>query len=96
MSRAPDERFTSLIEMQTFKRRIRENSRSQVVSSRGLILGPISEDDPKETGAHRLRLQRPFRFGDDALGEATVAGAHAPPSPKGSPILHSQSIYLPR
>src|SRR5215469_15051545 len=50
MSRAPDERFTSLLEMQDFKRRIRENSRSQVVSSRGLTLRPISEDDPKETG----------------------------------------------
>jgi hypothetical protein len=50
MSRAPDERFTSLLEMQDFKRRIRENSRSQVVSSRGLTLRPISEDDPRETG----------------------------------------------
>src|SRR5215472_2641092 len=29
MSRAPDERFTNLLEMQEFKRRIRENSRFQ-------------------------------------------------------------------
>jgi hypothetical protein len=50
MSRAPDERFTSLLDMQDFKRRIRDNSRSQVVSSRALTLQPISEDDPKETG----------------------------------------------
>jgi hypothetical protein len=50
MSRAPDERFTSLLEMHDFKRRVRENSRSQVVSSRGLTLRPISEDDPKESG----------------------------------------------
>ena len=50
MSRAPDERFTSLIDMQDFKRRVRENSRSQVVSSRVLTLRPISEDDPRETG----------------------------------------------
>jgi hypothetical protein len=50
MSRAPDERFTSLLDMRDFKRRVRENSRSQVVGSRGLTLRPISEDDPKETG----------------------------------------------
>jgi hypothetical protein len=50
MSRAPDERFTNLLEMQDFKRRIRENSRSRVVSSRSLTLRPISEDDPKESG----------------------------------------------
>ena len=33
-SRAPDERFTSLIEMQAFKRSIRDSSRSHVLSSR--------------------------------------------------------------
>jgi hypothetical protein len=50
MSRAPDERFTSLLDLRDFKRRVRENSRSQIVSSRALSLRPISADDPKETG----------------------------------------------
>jgi hypothetical protein len=45
-SRAPDERFTSLLDMQDFKRRIRENSRSHVVSSRRINLLPV-EDDPR-------------------------------------------------
>ena len=46
MSRAPDERFTCLIDMQAFKRRFRDNSRSQVISSRGLTMRPV-EDDPR-------------------------------------------------
>jgi hypothetical protein len=33
-SRAPDEAFTSLIDMQSFKRRVREQSHSNVISSR--------------------------------------------------------------
>ncbi len=45
-SRAPDERFTSLIDMQAFKRRVRDNSRSSTISSRGLNLRPV-EDDPR-------------------------------------------------
>ena len=44
VSRAPDERFTSLLEMQSFKRRVRENSRSQVISSRGLNVRPVEDD----------------------------------------------------
>ena len=46
ISRAPDERFTSLTDMQDFKRRIRNNSRSQVVSSRGVTVYP-SQEDPR-------------------------------------------------
>src|SRR5246127_360708 len=46
MSRAPDERFTSLIDMQAFKRRVRDNSRSHVLSSRKVNLLPV-EDDPR-------------------------------------------------
>jgi hypothetical protein len=45
-SRAPDERFTSLIDMQAFKRRVRENSRSHTISSRGINLRPV-ENDPR-------------------------------------------------
>src|ERR1700761_8077803 len=45
MSRAPDERFTSLVDMQAFKRRVRDNSRSHVLSSRKVNLLPV-EDDP--------------------------------------------------
>jgi hypothetical protein len=33
------ERFTSLLEMQAFKRRVRENSRSQVGRGRGSSIG---------------------------------------------------------
>ena len=40
----PDERFTSLIDMQDFKRRLRDNSRSQVISSRGLTVRPVEDD----------------------------------------------------
>ena len=36
MSRPPDERFTACIDMQAFKRRIRDNSRTKVISSRSL------------------------------------------------------------
>src|SRR5215813_10686103 len=46
MSRAPDERFTSLLDMQSFKRRLRDNSRSQMISSRGLAVRPV-EDNPR-------------------------------------------------
>ena len=44
MSRTPDERFTSLVDMQGFKRRLRDNSRSQVISSRGLTVRPVEDD----------------------------------------------------
>ncbi len=44
MSRAADERFTSLLDMQAFKRRLRDNSRSQVISSRGLSVRPVEDD----------------------------------------------------
>ena len=44
MSRTPDERFTSLIDMQDFKRRFRDNSRSQVITSRGLNVRPVEDD----------------------------------------------------
>jgi hypothetical protein len=45
MSRAPDERFTSLLDMQAFKRRLRDNSRSHVLSSRKVNVQPM--DDPR-------------------------------------------------
>ena len=43
-SRAPDERFTSLIDMQAFKRRVREQSHSNVISSRNLTIEPTPDD----------------------------------------------------
>ena len=46
MSRAPDERFTSLLDMQDFKRRVRDNSRSHTISSRKVNILPV-EDDPR-------------------------------------------------
>src|ERR1700739_2855326 len=46
MSRPRDEPFTSLIDMQAFKRRVRDNSRSHVLSSRKVNLLPV-EDDPR-------------------------------------------------
>jgi hypothetical protein len=46
MSRAPDERFTSLPDMQDFKRRVRDNSQSHTISSRKVNVLPV-EDDPR-------------------------------------------------
>src|SRR6202049_2010701 len=43
-SRAPDERFTSLLEMQSFKRRVREQSHATVISSRKLAIEPTPDD----------------------------------------------------
>jgi hypothetical protein len=43
-SRAPDERFTSLLELQSFKRRVREQSHSTVISSRQLAIEPTPDD----------------------------------------------------
>ena len=43
-SRAPDERFTSLLDMQSFKRRVREQSHSTVISSRQLAIEPTPDD----------------------------------------------------
>ena len=43
-SRAPDERFTSLLDMQSFKRRLREQSHSTVISSRELAIEPTPDD----------------------------------------------------
>src|SRR2546423_1665229 len=43
-SRAPDERFTSLTDMQAFKRRVREQSHSNVISSRKLAIEPTPDD----------------------------------------------------
>jgi hypothetical protein len=56
MSRAPDARFTSLIDMQAFKRQVRDNSRSHVFSSRKVNLLPV-EDDPRalQHASDRLR-----------------------------------------
>jgi hypothetical protein len=45
-SRAPDERFTSLLDMQAFKHRVREASRSHLLSSRKVNVLPV-EDDPR-------------------------------------------------
>ena len=45
-TRAPDERFTSLLDMQAFKRSIRDRSQSHVISSRNLEVLPFG-DDPR-------------------------------------------------
>src|SRR4051812_35043472 len=45
-TRAPDERFTSLLEMQAFKRSIRDRSQSHVISSRNLEVLPM-ENHPR-------------------------------------------------
>ena len=44
MSRAPDERFTSLLDMQEFKQRNRNASNSSVLSSRALTVLPTEDD----------------------------------------------------
>src|ERR1700758_905949 len=53
MSRPADERFASLIDMLAFKRRIKDSSRTQVLSSRGL------EVYPAESDRHALLVQGP-------------------------------------
>jgi hypothetical protein len=45
-TRAPDQRFTDLLDMQAFKHRIREASRSHLLSSRKVNVLPV-EDDPR-------------------------------------------------
>ncbi len=44
MSRVPDERFENLYDMQAFKNRVRDNSRSQVLSNRSLSVQPDARD----------------------------------------------------
>ena len=51
MSRAPDERFENLYDMQAFKHRVRDNSRSQVISNRRLSVQP-DERDPFALAIH--------------------------------------------
>jgi hypothetical protein len=94
MSRAADERFTSLLEMQDFKRRIRDNSRSQVLSSRSLTLRPISEDDPKETG-----LALTGYGGNDLTGSAMTHWSFGQlcslASPGNSPATYFREARIP-
>ena len=61
MSRPADERYTSLLDMQAFKRRIRERSTPQVLSSRDL------EVYPTESNPRALLIQGP----DKALSAPT-------------------------
>ena len=61
MSRPADERFLSLIDMQAFKRRIRDRSTPQVLSSRDL------EVYPTESNPRALLIQGP----DKALSAPT-------------------------
>ena len=44
MSRVPDERFTSLLDMQDFKRQVRDNSRSHTISTRKVNILPVEDD----------------------------------------------------
>src|SRR5271165_252517 len=53
MSRPADQRFLSLVEMQAFKSRIRDNSATQIISSRSLQLQPSGES------AHALQIIGP-------------------------------------
>jgi hypothetical protein len=72
MSDAPDECFTSQLDMQSFKRRLRDNSRSQVISSRGLAVRPV-EDDPRG-----LQIQGYGNGSTDALVLRAVVFARQP------------------
>jgi len=89
MSRTPDERFTSLIDMQAFKRRLRDNSRSQVISSRGLTVRPV-EDDARALQIMGRR-QRPSSGGADALVVRAAVFARQPRKFAGK----GQAIELP-
>jgi hypothetical protein len=57
MSRPHDERFASLLDMQAFKRNIRDNSESKVISSRKLTVEPfILHSEEKATAAEKRGL----------------------------------------
>jgi len=43
-SRAPDQRFTSLLDLQSFTRRVREQSHAHVISSRKLTIEPTPDN----------------------------------------------------
>jgi hypothetical protein len=64
MSRPADERFASLLDMQAFKRCLRENSRTSVLSSRGLTVRPV-DDNPRGlqlTGLGQLPAAHPTHW----------------------------------
>ena len=87
MSRAPDERFTNLLHMQDFKRRVRDNSQSHVLSSRKLEVVPI-EGDPRGMQV--------------AIGASPVAATHwsfgqlcSLASPGNSPASYFRETKMP-
>jgi hypothetical protein len=89
-SRAPDERFTSLIDMQAFKRRLREQSHSTVISSRKLALEPIPDD-----------VRGLMVVGDDDNAAALTHGplgsfVHSPAPAIRRPATSATRTWLPR
>jgi hypothetical protein len=64
MSRPADERFASLLDMRAFKRSLRDNSRTSVLSSRGLTVRPV-DDNPRGlqlTGLGQLPAAHPTHW----------------------------------
>jgi hypothetical protein len=88
-SRAPDERFTSLLDMHDFKRRIRENSRSHVISSRRINLLPV-EDDPAHCRSWAAASRRRPRIGHSG----SCARSPAPATRR--PATSARRTCLPR
>jgi hypothetical protein len=87
-SRVPDERFTSLLDMQSFKRRVREQSHSQVISSRKLAIEPIPDD---------LRGLMVIGDGDDtaALTHWSFGQLCSVASPGNSPASYFRDVKMP-
>ena len=88
-SRAPDERFTSLIDMQSFKRRIREQSHSTVISSRKLAIEPRPDD------ARGLMVVSDDQHDPAALTRWSFGQLCSLASPSNSPASYFRDANLP-
>ena len=88
MSRPADQRFLSLIEMQAFKSRIRDNSATKIISSRSLQLQPSGES------AHALQIIGPN--GEPAASTHWSFGQLCSlASPGNSPASYFRETHMP-
>ena len=88
ISRPADERFLSLIEMQAFKSRIRDNSATKIISSRSLQLQPSGES------AHALQIIGPN--GEPAASTHWSFGQLCSlASPGNSPASYFRETHMP-
>jgi len=88
-SRASDERFASLLDMQSFRRRVREQSHANVISSRKLAIEPTPDD-----------LRGLMAVGDDAHDAAALTHWSfgelcSLASPGNSPASYFRDVNMP-